>query len=687
MTRRRWLGAGLGMGLAAAVALAAGLFAADRWIDRTVLPPLVPATSVTVLARDGALLRAYTVEGKWRLPVSLDAVDPGYLAQLVAFEDRRFRGHAGVDPLALLRAAGQAVVHGGVVSGGSTLTMQVARLLEGSPTGDWSAKLRQIRLALALERRLDKDAILGLYLTLAPFGGNIEGVRAASLAWFGKEPRRLTPAEAALLVALPQSPEARRPDRDRDAARRARDRVLARSAAAGVLPDSDAVAARRDPVPDRRRDVPTLAPHLADRLVAAAPGQGVHRTTLDAGLQARLEALLAGNARALGPGISAALIVADHRSGEILARAGAAEPFDAARRGFVDMSRAVRSPGSTLKPLVYGLAFEAGLAHPESLIDDRPMRFGTYAPQNLDRRFMGTMTVRAALQHSRNLPAVALLDAVGPAQLVARMRRAGVTPELPPGRAPGLAIALGGVGVTLEDLVTLYAGIAHGGKARPLRTDPDAAPGAETVLLSANAAWQVGDVLLGVPAPVNAAPGQIAFKTGTSYGHRDAWAVGFDGAHVIGVWFGRADGAALPGVIGLDVAAPTLFEAFARLGGAPVPLPLPPASVLTLAAAELPPHLRRVQLRGTPLVDPGPEIAFPPDGARLDLGLAARDPVPLVIRVGDGTPPFRWLVDGTPVPAPPYAREAEWQPAGVGFVSVLVIDATGQTARAEVFVN
>lgn len=682
MTRAGAVGAVL-----AAAALAAGLVAADRWIDRTALPDLSPATSVTVLDRNGALLRAYTVDGKWRLPVAVAEVDPGYIRQLVAFEDRRFAAHPGVDPLALARAALQAVRHGRVVSGGSTLTMQVARLIEQGPTGNWAAKLRQMRLALALERRLDKQAILGLYLTLAPFGGNIEGVRAASLAWFGKEPRRLTPAEAALLVAVPQAPEARRPDRHPEAARIARDRALARAARAGVLETSEAEAARRDPVPAVRRPFPALAPHLADRLVAADPAAGVHRTTLDAGLQRRVEALLKESARALGPNLTAALIVADHRTGQILARAGAADAFDTASRGFVDMSRAARSPGSTLKPLVYGLAFEAGLAHPESLIDDKPMRFGSYAPQNLDRRFGGTLTLRAALQQSRNLPAVALLDAVGPAQLMARLNRAGVTADLPPGRAPGLAIALGGLGLTLEDLVTLYAGIAHGGVARPLTTDPGAPLAAGVRLLSANAAWQVADILLGVAPPANAAPGRIAFKTGTSYGHRDAWAVGFDGEHVIGVWFGRADGAALPGVLGLDVAAPALFDAFARLKPEPAPLPPPPASVLTVTSAELPPPLRRFRPRGTPIGPEGPEIAFPPDGARLDLGIAARDPVPLVIRVGAGTPPFRWLIDGRPVAAPPFGREAVWQPDGAGYVSVLVIDASGGSARAEVFVD
>jgi penicillin-binding protein 1C len=675
-------------GLALAAALGAGLVAADRWIAATPLPDLAPSRSVTVLDRSGALLAAYTVDdGRWRLPVTAAEVDPGYLEMLVAYEDRRFPRHPGVDPLALLRAAGQAAGAGRPVAGGSTLTMQVARLLDGRPTGDWRGKVRQVRLALALERRLDKAAILDLYLARAPFGGNLEGVRAASLAWFGREPGRLTPAEAALLVALPQSPEARRPDRFPAAARAARDRVLARAVRAGALDAAEAEAARSEHVPAARRAFPALAPHLADRLVAADPAALVHRTTLDAALQARLETLLRDAARALGPRLSAAAIVADHRTGAILARVGAADRFDPARGGFLDMSRAARSPGSALKPLIYGLAFEAGLAHPETIVEDRPMAFGAYAPQNLDRAFEGAMTARAALQRSRNLPAVALLDAVGPAQLLARMREGGVDAMLPPGRAPGLAIALGGVGVSLEDLVRLYAAIARGGAAPPLADHPVAVAAAGGRVMGATAAWQVGDVLRGAPRPPNGASDRIAFKTGTSYGHRDAWAIGFDGAHVIGVWFGRPDGAATPGVLGLDAAAPTLFDAFARLGPEAAPPPPPPPGALTVARDALPAPLRRFRPRSAPDAAPDLRIAFPPDGARLELGVAAHSPEPLVMRVADGAPPFRWLVDGTPLAGAPLDRQAEWRPDGAGFVTLAVIDANGAAARARVFVQ
>ncbi|HEU0222624.1 MAG TPA: transglycosylase domain-containing protein, partial [Paracoccaceae bacterium] len=527
-----------------------------------------------------------------------------------------------------------------------------------------------------------------LYLHLAPFGGALEGVRAASLAYFGKEPRRLSPEEAALLVAIPQAPEARRPDRHPGAARAARDRVLARLARRGLVDAGAAKAAMRAPVPGQRLAFPMLAPHLADRLRAARPDLPAIATTLDGPLQARLEELLRARARAFGPAISAAMIVADHRTGEILAEIGSADLLDGASRGFVDMTRAVRSPGSLLKPLVYGLAFEQGIAHPETLIEDRPMRFGAWTPENFDRKYRGTVHLRTALQLSLNVPAVSLLESVGPARLMARLRRAGAEPRLPPGGLPGLAIGLGGLGLTLDDLVALYAAIARGGEPIALTTQARRADAPLRPVLARNAAWQVGDILAGVSPPAAAAFGRLAYKTGTSYGHRDAWAIGFDGRHVIGVWLGRADGTALPGILGADLAAPLLFEAFGRLKRMPEPLAPPPPSVLTVSNAELPPPLRRFRPHGTesPTED-GPEIAYPPMGARIELGPWAGATPLVVIRVQNGRPPFTWMVDGAPLAADPFEREAEWVPAGPGFASIAVIDAAGKAARAEVYLK
>ncbi|HLS19810.1 MAG TPA: penicillin-binding protein 1C, partial [Paracoccaceae bacterium] len=515
-SNRPWLrifGIGSVMGV---ILLVGALMGLDHWIRTAPVPELSPEVSTTVLDRHGKLLRAYQVaDGRWRLPVTEAEVDRGYVAQLLAYEDRRFYRHAGIDPLALLRAAWQAIIHGRPVSGASTITMQVARLLSEHPTDRIGTKLAQIRLALALERQLEKAEILQLYLTLAPFGSNIEGVRAASLSWFGKEPRRLTPAESALLVALPQSPEARRPDRHREAARAARDRVLARAARHQVLARDEAEAARAEPVPTARRDFPALAPHLADRIVTTRKQATTHQVTIDAGLQKSLETLLADRAARLPKGVSAALIVADHRTGEIIAHLGSAGFTDGTRSGWIDMTTAIRSPGSALKPLIYGLAFELGLAHPETLIEDRPVRFGNWTPANFGDGYFGTVSLREALQFSLNVPAVALLDAVGPAQMMARMRRAGAPGVLPKGAVPGLAIGLGGIGMSLRDLVQLYAAIARGGEAVTLRTDPEGVAETGGRVLQPGAAWQVADILAGAPAPVAAPNRQLAFKTGT----------------------------------------------------------------------------------------------------------------------------------------------------------------------------
>jgi penicillin-binding protein 1C len=670
-------------------------FALDTLVEGVPAPDLSVPTSTLVLDRNGHLLRPFTVaDGRWRLPIALTELDTTYLAMLLAWEDRRFHEHRGVDPRALLRAGVQLLTNGRIVSGGSTLTMQLVRLLDGRATRDPGGKLHQILKALALERRADKAGILTAYLTLAPYGSNIEGLRAASLAWLGKEPRRLTPAEAALLVALPQAPEARRPDRDPQAARRARDRVLARALAAGVIDADTEAAARRSPVPTERRPFPLLAPHLAQHAVRANPGAADIRLTIDAALQGRLELLAAERAAALGQDLSVALLVADHGSGEVLASVGSAGLFDERRDGYIDMTRVLRSPGSTLKPLIYGLAFEAGIADPESLIEDRPTGFAGYVPANFDREFQGTVTVRRALQLSLNVPAVKLLDAVGPARLVARLRRAGARPALPDLTPPGLAIGLGGVGVTLHDLVQVFAAIAGGGTPVALtetlapRSQGSPNPRLAARVLDERAAWTVASVLAGAPPPANAAPGSLAFKTGTSYGYRDAWAIGFDGRHVAGVWVGRPDGAPVPGLAGIEAAAPILVDALARLGPR-VPLPPAPPGVLRVSNAELPPPLRRVEGRtaaGTAAAG-APEIAYPPDGARIELGFTDGRGPEVALKVRNGTPPFAWFANGTPIGREPFARTARWSPDGPGFVTLSVVDGRGAAARAAVFLE
>jgi penicillin-binding protein 1C len=681
--------------LAAVASAAVGLVLAAAFAAWVVLLgplPLAQAreVSTTVVDRNGKLLRAYAMaDGRWRLPVDArTGIDPGYLKLLLTYEDRRFRSHAGVDPLALGRAAFQLITRGHIVSGGSTITMQLARLMEPRRERSVYAKLRQMVRAIEIERQLTKDQILDLYLAMAPFGGNLEGVRAASLAYFGKEPKRLSLAESALLVALPQSPENRRLDRYPEAARGARDRVLDRMVADGRVADEDAIVAKAVPVPRLRKPMPILAPHSADQALATVKDAPVIVLTLDSSLQKVLEALARDRAIALGPNISVAIIAVDNASGDVLARIGSPDYFDDRRAGQVDMTRAVRSPGSTLKPFIYGLAFEDGFVHPESLIDDRPIRFGSYAPENFDMTFQGTVPVRRALQQSLNVPAVALLDRVGASRLSSRLKQAGANLVLPKDEVPGLAMGLGGVGITLQDLVQLYSGLARLGTTKPLReivkaTDDgrDATARDSLRLMDQVAAWQVGNVLMGTPPPENGVHNRIAFKTGTSYGYRDAWSVGFDGRITIGVWVGRPDGAPVPGLVGRSAAAPILFDAFARTGKLPVPLPKPPKGALVASNAKLPLPLRRFRPVGE-LVRTGgeqaPHIQFPLNGSRIDVDRSGDGQfAAMPVKVAGGVLPITMLVNGVSVGEIDGRRQRLVDPPGPGFARLTIVDATG----------
>ncbi len=657
------------------------------------------ALSVTVVDRDDKLLRPFTTaDGKWRLPLDPKDVDPHYVQMLLVFEDQRFYAHHGVDAQAIVRAGLSLARHGRLISGGSTLTMQVARLIDGRHERTAGGKLRQIVRALQLEHALSKTEILRIYLRLAPFGGNLEGVRAASLAYFGKEPRRLSVGEAALLVALPQSPEARRLDRNPDAAKRARNRVLDRAVAAHVITAAEADKAKAEPVPLARLEFPKLAPHLTETEVAAHPDQSIIKLTLDRTLQASLEDLATEQARLQGEKLSAAILVADHTTGEILARVGSAGYMDASRLGAVDMVSAVRSPGSTLKPFIYGLSFEAGLAHPETLIDDRPVRFGTYAPKNFDEGYHGTVSMREALSQSLNIPAVRVLARVGPGKLVGRFRRAGVMARFPDKSEPTLAMALGGTGLTLQDMTQLYASLARGGDSITLthRYDERFKVTAPTRvkplvnarrLMPANAAWYVTDILKDAAPPLNAKGGRFAYKTGTSYGYRDAWAIGYDGRHVVAIWVGRPDGTSVPGMMGRTAAAPILFDAFQRIAEKRVALPGPPPGVVQVAAADLPAPLKRWREPGDdpvtgPYLAPPVLIAFPPD--RSEIESAELDGEPLILKADGGALPLTWLVDGAPIASDPHARDVSWQPGSAGFAKLTVIDANGRVDRVSV---
>jgi penicillin-binding protein 1C len=662
----------------------------DR-LDKAFPPPIGDDHdySVEVLDRSGAPLKVFTDRhGRWRLKADLDQIDPRFIEMLIGYEDRRFYAHHGVDLLALTRAARQWLANGRIVSGGSTITMQLARLLEPRNNRTIGAKLFQVVRALQIERRLDKRGILERYLAYAPYGGNIEGARAASLAWFGKEPTKLALREAALLVALPQSPERRRPDRFPAAAKAARDRVLLRLTAAGLVDPREARRVSELPITDGRHAMPSLAPHLAQEALDRDPVARVHHTHIDAQLQTRLEKIAKNAVRRLPPRVSVAIVAADARSGEILARVGSPDINDERRSGWVDMTGAVRSPGSTLKPFVYGLAIEDGLVLPETMISDRPANFDGYRPANFDAGYRGDVNIRTALQWSLNVPAVRLMEAVSPVRLLSRFQRAGVTAALPENEPPGLGIILGGCGLTLIDLVQLYANLVTPRISPVILGDGihgDVVSRAGPKLLGSIAAWHVIDMLAGVPAPAESRQLPIAYKTGTSYGYRDAWSIGFDGQHVIGVWVGRADNGAVPGISGIVSAAPILFRSFEILETELKPFPRAPTGARRLSIDELSPINQRFQPPSTSRINVGRDnqalnVTFPANGSEIELstGIDGSN-LPVVVKLQGGIPPFWLLADDKPVGIPSRRRQLLWAPESRGLSRLTVMDSRGHT--------
>jgi penicillin-binding protein 1C len=637
--------------------------------------------SPVALDRRGAWLRALPVEdGRWRIRADLARTDPSFVDRLIAVEDARFWRHPGVDPFAVVRAASSAAVTGEVSSGASTLTMQTARLLTPRPR-TVPAKLVEMIRALQIEARLSKREILALYLTLAPYGGNLEGVRAASLSYFGHEPSTLTPGEQALLIALPQSPEARRPDRRPEASRRARALVLDKMVSAGALSPMEAAEAAEEPMPGRS-PFPALAWHAAGELARGARSDEASViSTLDAGLQSRLEPLVTRAAQAQGAEAAAAVMVVELDGRAVRASVGSAGLERAG--GWIDMTRALRSPGSALKPFIYAMAFEGGLAAPDTRMADAPRRYADYQPENFDRVFHDQVTAREALIHSLNVPAVDTLARLGPAAFEGRLQAAGVRLWRPRSetRDAGLAIALGGVGLSLRDLAVLYGALGDGGLARPLAWTEQQAQARRDErgvrLVSEAAASEVLAILRETPPPAGVTPAALsrgrplmAYKTGTSYGFRDAVAAGIVGGHVIVVWTGRADGGARAGLTGRNAALPLLFEAADLLQA-------PPAAPAPLAPRNAP-----VALEDQTRAAEGPRLIFPPDGSVVQVDAYGPRSRGLVLAASGED--LAWYVAGQPLSPDPLSGQVLWRPEGPGFYDLNVVDRQGRTARAQV---
>lgn len=634
-----------GLSLAGAASLALVAF---------LLPPdlaRLAAQGRIVRDRSGTPIAFYPdARGEWKFATKLDQVDPLLIRMLIATEDHRFYRNPGFDPLAIARASLQLLAAGHVVSGASTLTMQVARLLHPAPR-TLPVKLRETLQALSLTEHYSKQRILGMWLSLAPFGGNVVGVDAAARLWFGLPPQGLSADQAALLIALCRRPEALRPDRHPRAALIARNRVLQEAAADGVISPAQAARAEAAPVPRHWHDLPRQSPQLTIHLANGA------RTTLDGPLNAALADLARRELAPMRPAESLAILIVDARTRAIRA-AWLGDFANPARAGFVDLSRAIRSPGSALKPFLYGLAFAEGIAGPDTRLRDLPRDFAGYGPDDFTHHFMGTVTAAEALRRSLNLPAVILMQRYGPDRFAARLAAAGMPLRLPRGAAPSLPLALGGAGISMRHLAALYAALATNGMVEPLHVIPGARhPG--TVLLSPAVAREIADVLTR-PLPDNTADG-IAWKTGTSAGNRDDWAIGFDRRHVVVVWVGRPDGGALPGAAAIDRAVPILAQVFGLLPIEPR-AKLPPPAPLSLAEVPI----------GAPL-----ELAYPPMGATLtDLG-------PIELRAVGGVRPLTFLIDGVPLDSIAALRSTSFTPTGPGFYRLRIIDAAGESIERQ----
>jgi penicillin-binding protein 1C len=678
-----------------AIAIAGALAAADQ-----ANPPdtgRARVLSQEIRDRDGKLLRPFlAADGSWRLATTPADVSARYLAILKAYEDQRFDSHWGVDPLAVGRALLQFGEAGHVVSGASTITMQVARLLDPGHKRGIGTKLLQTVRALQLELRYSKDEILAMYLTLAPFGGNLEGVRAASLAYFGKEPKSLTLAEAALLVALPQSPERQRPDRHPAAAAAARDKVLVRLQERGELPADEAAEARTTALPALRLPLPMIAPRMAERLRRERKGEHIIVTNIDGALQRAVEDMALAEAVYFEDRASMAIVVVNTETREVVAEVGGTDYWGPA--GNIDLASQPRSPGSALKPFIYGLAFDDLALHPATMMQDIPTMFGDYAPRNFDGGFNGQVMARDALRLSLNVPAVLVLERVGPVRFTMTLENSGANVAFPAReKAPSLPIALGGVGISLRDITMLYAGIAGGGEVRPLRATRDAPEGKPFRLFGPAAAWYLRDILSNASLPDGWAMGQglrrtrdVAFKTGTSYGYRDAWSIGFSNDYTVGIWVGRPDGAPRAGHMGRNDAGPILFKVFDLLPpdrrGKP---PRPPDAIVAANPGQLPAALR-VFVRKSEAARavrvshvPPPEISFPPDGAVVSLPRTGDEDSFIALKVTGGRAPFTWMVDGRVVGNYDRFEQITFTP-GVGFSRITVIDADGNSATSRV---
>ncbi len=564
---------------------------------------LLEPGSPMVQYRDGHPAHVFlSPDDKWRVDARLDDIDPRYVEALLRFEDKRFFLHPGVDPLAILRAATLNLLRGRVVSGASTLTMQLVRVVEPRPRSLRSKIVEAFR-ALQIELRLSKQEVLEGYLTFIPFGRNIEGVEAASLAYFGHTAQALSPAEIATLLAVPQRPSARYPTaRNHARLRAARDAIARKLVDEGALAAGDRQRLReiaKDPLPLELRPFPREVAHAAVWLHAQYPGVERLRTTLDRGVQrAALSALHGAAAELHAKDIrDGAIVVVDHAASEVRALVGGFDFFEQESGAQIAAFTVPRSPGSTLKPLIYAMAIDDGRALPGFLVPDIPVSYGGYAPRNYDERFSGLVTLRESLSHSLNVPFVNLLADVGVERFIGTLRMLDVSSLDPRPGYYGLSAAVGGIELTPLELASLFSMLARGGQHSRLRVlagssegadTGDAAEGTKTTRILSAAAVELTSRALSLRdrpdfperRRMTGVPPQVRWKTGTSFGHKDAWSAGYDDAFTAVVWLGNLDNTPSAHLVGADAAGPILFDVLEALGGSRLVAPRPPSEGL-----------------------------------------------------------------------------------------------------------
>lgn len=628
----------------------------------------------TLYDTHGQVLARYpTQDNYWRFAVQLEDIDPLFIQALLAIEDECYFTHSGVDIPAILRALKSWRETGEVVSGASTITMQLVRQYKPRDRVLASKFIESIA-AIKYEFIYTKNNILEQYLTRISYGGNIQGIEAATWRYYGKKPEQLTWDEIALLIALPQAPEARRPDRHPVGAKAGRDRILDRLVRAGLLTQIIADEAKEIPVPREIYNFPSESDIGAPLLFVK--GQDV-KSYIDPKVQNLAHETLRMALNRDKRTVNASVVIVENKTRHVIGHVTAGKREH--EGGWLDLTRSIRSPGSTLKPFIYGLAMSDGKANANSPIMDMPTRFGAYQPENFNRRYHGTVRLKDALKHSLNVPAVAALEQVGAARFEALLASAGASPRLSSHREKdsGLSLALGGAGMQAVDLATLYTGLANDGKVAPLIWTKNQKISQDTVqILPKNVAKEVTKVLASATPPQGRMPGtlaegrpSIAYKTGTSYGARDSWAAGYTQSYTVIVWVGRPDGAPRPGETGRRSAAPLLFDIFDRMA---VESNYPKASLKQREK----PRTKKTDLPFKTALNSGPQISFPSDGSEVLVKAKASG---LNLRA-QSSRDLRFYVNGEKLEVK--YGSAKFKPETSGFYTLKVVDSEGRSARS-----